>query len=254
MFFRRKTVESFKKVNVFIISGGKCGGSTLKRTFTKIRGFKAVHGHSNLYWNNQSPDDPNAISVHDVLQQNKKLHDDIWVIDSYRDPIERKISGFFETLDDYLPGYQKHSVSELVDICNRKWFREFKSFREWYHPLNEIMVLFGMPRIDKFDFDKKYEIRHHENIKFVKLRFNDIADWGDILSTIFGRKMKITKGNVSDKKSYNKLYDNFKTLYKVPRWYLKEAVNYLEFKTFNNEQEQIRYLEKWGEKVTDEYE
>ena len=247
-------MKRFRKVNVFIISGGKCGGATLNNTFNKMWAFKAAHGHSNLYWNGQAAGDPNTVSAYDVLQQNKSLHEKLRVIDSYRDPIERKLAGFFETIETYLPNYKKYSVPELVDLCNTEWLREYETTREWYHPLNDMMKKFGMPRLDSFDFDKKFEVRRHENIEFVKIRFNDISQWGDVLSAAFGRKIKMVNANLSAGRRYEDVYTSFKTIYKVPKWYLDIVRNDAEFKTFKSEEEQAAYLDKWGQRETDEYE
>ena len=78
--------------DVFICCGGKCGGTTLAYTFHQ-NGYKTTHLHSSRHLGNfKSTIDVNH--TFDIINASKQKGP-IYIIDSYRTPIERKISCFF---------------------------------------------------------------------------------------------------------------------------------------------------------------
>lgn len=88
------------KINTFIYCGGKCGSSTLYETIRK-NNFKGIKLHSNaghMFFNGGE-------SVFDIINHNRNHNEILYFIDSYRNPIERKISLFFNNgvfnLNDY---------------------------------------------------------------------------------------------------------------------------------------------------------
>ena len=80
------------KFDIFICCGGKCGGTTLAYTFHQ-NGYKTTHLHSSKHLGNfKSNIDVNH--TFDIINASKQ-QGPIYIIDSYRTPIERKISCFF---------------------------------------------------------------------------------------------------------------------------------------------------------------
>jgi hypothetical protein len=99
--------------DIFVYCGGKCGSSTLYNTFIN-NGFSSIHVHSNYYYyyyyyyytfctlNNDD-------SIFDVIDDSCKSKE-IYLFDSYRNPIERKISSFFQNLSIHVVNYRELSV------------------------------------------------------------------------------------------------------------------------------------------------
>jgi hypothetical protein len=168
----------------------------------------------------------------------------IYIIDSYRNPIERKISSFFENINIYLPNYYKLSVEEIIKFFDDN---NFIYNLEEYHSINEILDHYNIPRFTNYDFYKKYNIYKKDNIIFIKIRFNDIKNWNIILSKIFNKNIIIQNSNLSINKIYNNIYNQFIEKYKVPKKFLEENLaNDIEFKIYNNSHEQEDYFNKWN--------
>jgi len=80
----------------------------------------------------------------------------------------------------------------------------------------------------------------------VKIRFNEISEWSNILSTLFNTKITIKNHNLTEKKEINLLYNDFKNVYKIPKSYLsKQLKKDASFKIYNSKKEQAEYIEKW---------
>ena len=59
-------------------------------------------------------------NIHDLIKvssKNKKLY----FIDSYRLPIDRKISSFFQNIHKNIPDYNTKSVKDIIKIFNEKY-------------------------------------------------------------------------------------------------------------------------------------
>jgi len=222
---------------VFIYCGGKCGSSTLERTFT-TNGFVTLRCHTNLEFKKTKHTNINIHAVIDGCKKRRK----VYVIDVYRTPIERKISSFFENLNTHVPNYTSLSIEQLTTIFNNK----FLDTIEEYHPFDEVMQNMGFKKNERYDFNKKYIKIVYDNIIFIKLRFTDIAIWGNILTEIFGKKIIIHPDNLSNKKSTYNLYNNFKNNYKVPKEYLESLKDKdINFKIYNKPEEQDKYINMW---------
>ena len=235
-------MEKLYKLNVIVYSGGKTGGTTLNNTFN-LNGFNSLHVHSNYYFQTKVLKN-NNISIFDVINYNCKKRE-LYIIDSYRTPIERKISSFFENIIYYLPNYNEYSVNQLIDIFNDKYFYTI----EEYHPFDELKQYYGYPDFTEFDFNKKYSIITTNNITFIKIRFNEINNWSQMLEEIFGQQIIIHNENLTANKTINQIYNEFKNNYKVPDKYLDEILpNDKNFLLFNSKAEQYEYIRKWTNK------
>ena len=175
--------------------------------------------------------------------KNKKLY----IIDSYRTPIERKISSFFHNIHVHVPSYKNKSCEELIDIFNTKYLNTI----EEYHSINPIMEEYGVEPFNTFDFKKKYVIKKQGNLIFIKLLFSDISNWIDILSEIFNKKIIIPpeqKQNLSKNKNYFSIYNEFKLMYKTKKSYINNILkNDKQFRIFNTQEQQELYINKYLE-------
>uniref|UniRef100_A0A6C0EF78 Sulfotransferase domain-containing protein n=1 Tax=viral metagenome TaxID=1070528 RepID=A0A6C0EF78_9ZZZZ len=208
-------IENFD--NLIIYQFGKVGSSTLTKTFENI--IPTTHTH---YF------DSNLI-------KNKTL-----IINVTRNLFDRNISAFFQNINNKpndgdfdIPYNGKHiregclmysEKKEMSELIN--FFRDINiekllkiRYTNWYKYFNEQLNIniFEKP----FDFYKKYTIYETNNITLIILRFEDINNWENILSTIFNRKINIISDNLTNNKDIYELYENFKKTYK----YSEEEIN-----------------------------
>lgn len=229
-------MKKLKEVDMICIAGGKCGSTTLLKTFTKNK-YNAIKAHSIGDFKKQFGYD-GLFDLIDRSSKNKK----VYIVDSYRTPIERKISSFFENINHHVPDYKHKNVQQLIDVFNNKYIH----ILEEYHTINDIMKHYGLQTFDTFDFNNKYIIKKSNNIVFVKLLFSDIHKWNNILSNIFNKKIIMHNGNMTRNKNIYSLYKQFIIKYQVPKIYIiNTLINDKQFKIFNTPKTQKLYINKW---------
>jgi hypothetical protein len=223
-------------IDCILMCNGKCGSSTLLSTMI-ANGFNTIKVHNKKFFINEFKYD-GLIDTININSSNKPLY----IIDCYRTPIEREISGFFENIHRYVPDYKNKSCNELIRI-----FNTFCLNYNQPESINEIFDEYKIKRFTQFDFNKGYIRKQVGNMIFIKLLFKDIHKWDIILSNIFNKPITITNGNLSKDKEYYTLYENFKKNYKVPKAYINRLQTNEAFKIYNTKEEQILYLNKWLE-------
>lgn len=234
--------DKYKNIQVFVYCSRKCGSMTLTKTFNQY--YKAFHVHNQQDFVNFYKE--TKYSIFDVIEYNSKTNKDIYVIDVYRTPIERKISSFFQSIDNHFPNYKKYNTRTLIKFFNRRFIYNLEEFQS----IDEIMKHYDIPVFTNFDFEKGYNIVKKDNIHFIKLRFNDIQNWSKILSNIFNRNINIISDNISDNKEYAHIYKVFKKYYFIPKnYYFNILPNDINFKIYNTEEEQKEYYEKWKKRL-----
>ena len=225
-----------KPVDVLVISGGKCGSTTLMMTM-RDNGFKCEKYHNTKSFKIRNKEGDLYSFVEECCKDKT-----IFIIDSYRLPIERKISSFFHNLNSHLPEYKEFSIEELITFFNEKKVM----YLEEGHSINYLQNHFKFPRFKSFDFEKRYNIYEQDNKILIKILFRDIGNWDKILSEIFNKEIVITSANVSKNKDYYDLYMEFLDKYKVPKRYLEKVLSKdTEFKIYNTPEEQENYIKKW---------
>jgi hypothetical protein len=222
--------------DIIVYCGGKCGSSTLEATFKK-NGYKTIRAHGINDWNARFPNGPGIMNIIKDNSRRKK----IFIIDAYRTPIERKISSFFQNIEKHVPQYARLSLAELIHIFNTR----FLSTIEEQHSIDEVMHKFNVPLFREFDFTNGYVMKEHKNMVFVKILFRDIAKWGQILRSIFGRNIPIYSDNITVNKGINTLYTAFKAAYRLPASYLLSLDNDKHFHIYNTPDEQQKYIAYW---------
>jgi hypothetical protein len=232
-----------RDINTFIYCGGKCGGVTLRNTFHK-KNIRCIHSHSNEEFIK------NYIScgtIHEVINQNSGWHKNIYIIDSYRLPIERKMSSFFQNMTIDVPDYGSKTTQELTTYFNQQYIHNVDPTQnnEDYHPLDEMMEYLGVESPLTFDFKKMYGILKYKNINFIKIRFQNIDKWTTILSGIVGKPLTLNSANLSKNKPYRDKYEKFKREYKVPVDYLEKLKIDKAFMNYNTPHEQSEYIKYW---------
>jgi len=221
--------------NVYIYCCGKSGSSTLNYTFNK-NGYKSLHCHSSSYYIRRRNEAKINQNIFNVIENSMLNNERVYIIDSYRTPIERKISSFFQNYND-----SNKEISYIIELLDKNIYS-----LEKYVSINELFDYFKIPYFKSFDFEKKYNITYYKNITFIKLRFEDINEWGAILSSIFGKNITIYNDNISEYKHYSKIYKIIKDTYKIPDIMIDAIKNDNEFKIYNKPDSQIKYLEYWN--------
>jgi hypothetical protein len=242
-----------KNILIFIYTPPKVGSTTLvtslrmcctntanvlhihdEHMLTVVTGVKNIHN----------------ISVIELIKFNASIGKQVYVIDVYRNQIERKISEYFELLSCY------HFNTTETNIINYKLELLTKRFNSLFPYLGNGDYFFDKYDIsppDNFDFENKYLMVEENNIKYIKLRLCDAKDWGDILSTIFNMDIVIVKDYQTENKVIGSLYKKFNENYQIPFNLLESIQNCKYFNYYNTEIEQLNYITLWKLKTCDSY-
>ena len=118
-----EVLQKYHKIKYFILCGGKCGGSTLRNSINVNVNCAHFHGNNtiglkNVYESLKYHFDNKLIDVYNMIDYNKDFHNNLYVIDCYRYPIERSISAFFQNISLLVPNFSKISIENLINIFN----------------------------------------------------------------------------------------------------------------------------------------
>ena len=189
------------------------------------------------------------VTINELIQYISNMNKNVWVIDVYRSPIERKMSEFFEKLSSLHFNNTENNVKkyDIKRVMNRFNFL-FPHLSNEEHYFDK----YNIENPTQFDFIKKYTIQEKNGIKYVKLRLMDSETWTNILSEILKEKIFIVKDYQTSHKDIYELYDLFKKEYKLPVNFFEEIKNckYLNF--YLSEEERENYLNLWEKRVINE--
>lgn len=191
-----------------------------------------------------------GVTVNEIIQYNKYLGRDVYVIDVYRSPIERKISAYFEKVGVY------HFNTSDENVNNYDIKRVINRFNKIFpHIANgdHFMDVYNIPLPITFNFSNKYLLQEHNGIKYIKLRLKDSSFWSDILTNIFGKKICSIKDYESINKPIKELYIRFKENYKIPSNFLSEITNCRYLKYYYSPSEIQEYINQWSQKLSPEF-
>jgi len=234
-----KNTKDYMNFDIFVYCGGKCGGTTLSNTFTK-NNYKTTHLHVSICkgFFSSDIDTNNTFNIIDNSSSDKL----VYIIDSYRTPIERKLSSYFQNIEITTPNYKSLSTEELIMFFNQNLL----DIIEEYHSIDEVLTHYNIPLWKEFDFEKGYNIVRKDNKVFIKILFKDIENWGKILSEILSKEITIFSENLTANKSVFSYYNKFKEMYKVNKSYIYNILqNDKHFKVYNTEAEQEKYISEW---------
>ena len=225
--------------DIIVCAGGKCGGTTLKNTMIRS-GYNTLHIHNlTSFGVSDALNNNNIIDIINNLDNNKKQ---IYIIDIYRNPIERKISSFFQNISKHCPEYTNFTINKLIKFFNLLFLNDI----EEYHPINQLLDYYKLPHFKNFDYENKYNIMKYNNINFIKIRFQDINEWNTILSNIFKKEIIIYPKNLTEKKKIYNLFIEFKNNYYTSPQYINNIlINDKEFYIYNTISDQEFYIKKY---------
>ena len=233
---------------VFVYTPPKVGSTTLVSSIRLSASYKfsVIHLHDEemLYVLTGVTD----ITISEIIRYNKYIGRNIYVIDVYREPLERKMSEFFDKLASFhfnntTDKVNKYNVNRLIVRFNNI-FTHIANGDHYFDKMTE-----GI-KPDMFDFEKKYLIQKVFDISYIKLRLRDSAQWGKILSGLLGCEITIVNDYETDKTPLKDLYQRFKNAYKIPSNYITQIENCPYFKYYLSSDEKIAYISKLRAKST----
>jgi len=198
--------------NVIIYAGGKTGGSTLFQSFLKTN-MKPIHIHSNKCFKescrmNIMPfNEKYTKSIFDYID----TKEDVFIIDVYRNILDRKLSAYFQNLEHnrkYFNVPADLSIEEEVDFFHI----HIMPYLENYEGIKEALDYYDASLIYK----KNHWHNKKNNVNFIRLKFNNIEQWLDILKLYIPHEHmpeKLIDTNLSNNKSYYSRYKLFKQLF-----------------------------------------
>ena len=188
------------------------------------------------------------VTINEIILFNKYLKKDVYVINIYRCPIERKISTFFEKIGSY----HFNNTDELVNNYNIiKVINRFNNIFPWICIGDHFIDKYNITIPQSFDHNNKHIMLVHNNIKYITLRLKDSNEWGSILTNIFGFHICIIKDYESSNKPIHNLYNQFKTHYKIPINLLNDILNDKYFNYYFSNIEKHNYYNEWLNKSCD---
>jgi hypothetical protein len=189
-----------------------------------------------------------GISINEIILYNAYLGKDIYVIDVYRSPIERKISTFFEKIGSY----HFNNTEENINSYNiNKVINRFNNIFPYIGLGDHFMDRYNIQIPINFDTDNKYLLVKENGISYIKLRLNDSNIWGQLLTSIFGTTICIVKDYESSSKPIKDLYNSFKNNYRIPKNLLDGILNCKYFNYYYSQEEKTQYYNEWLIKSTD---
>lgn len=257
-------IDSIKKVNdkvfnseisnniIFIYTPPKVGSTSLVSSIrlSASHKYSVIHIHDEIMLNYITGVNEN-VTINELIKYNKMIGKNIYVIDIYRTPIERKISEYFEKLSCY------HFNNTEENLNNYKLDMIIKRFNSIFPFLGRGDHYYDKYGLDieniEFDFDKLYIHNIVDGVHYIKLRLNDSKEWGNILTKILDTEIVVVSDYQTDDKKIGTLYNKFKESYKIPSNYLEMIKNDKFLNIYLNSQELDKYLSVWNSKKDAEF-
>jgi ribosomal protein L14E/L6E/L27E len=243
--------EATKKKDtlIFIYTPPKVGSTTLVTSLrvSCARKVNVLHIHDeNMLSVITGIKNENKITINEVINYNSSIGKNIFVIDVYRNPIERKISEYFELLTCY------HFNTNETNISNYKLETLIKRFNSLFPFIGSGDYFFDKYEInvpDNFDFDNKYLLIEKNNVKYIKIRLCDSNEWSKILTKLLNIDIVIVKDYQTENKIIGEVYKKFNENYKIPYNLLETIKQCKHFNYYNSDVEKEHYISKWNSKI-----
>ena len=234
--------KNANKKLIFVYTPPKVGSTSIVSSL-RIFGsamFNIIHIHDEEMLRVLS--NISGVTVNEIIQFNKFLGRDVYVIDVYRSPIERKISAYFEKVGIY----HFNTTDENVNTYNfDKVINRFNKLFPHIANGDHFMDVYNIPLPQTFDFNNKYLLIEHNGIKYIKLRLKDSGCWSNMLTNIFGLQICAVKDYESMNKPIKDLYTLFKSNYRLPSNFLTDIMNCKYLNYYYSPSEIQEYIGQW---------
>jgi len=251
--FSSKISKEYENL-IFIYTPPKVGSTALVSSLrlSCSNKFLTLHIHDENMLNILTNyDNKHNITINDIIKYNASLGKNIYVIDVYRNPIERKISEYFELLSNFHFNNSDINITKYdLNLLIKRFNKLFPYIGEGDYFFDKYQLSILIP--EAFDFEKKFLYIKNNNINYIKLRLCDSNKWGTILSSILETEIVIIPDYKTENKVIGSLYRQFKNNYKIPENFLENIVKCHYFNYYNSDIEKEKYLDYWNNKITDE--
>jgi hypothetical protein len=233
---------------IFIYTPPKVGSTTLVSSLRISLGksYNIIHIHDEVMLSVLTG--IKGVTINNIIQYLASNGKNVFVIDVYRTPVERKMSEFFEKISPYHfnnseENIMHYSIKRVSDRFN-KIFPHIENNDHYFEKYN---ITNPIP----FDFVNKYTIQIINGVSYIKLRLCDSHLWSSILSLIFQNEIVLINDYKTETKKIGQLYKRFKDEYKLPINFFEElkTSKYLNF--YYNEEERNKYLDLWKNKLSE---
>ena len=234
---------------IFVFVPPKVGSTSLVSSIRlwASHKFNVLHIHNEIML--KVLYDIQGITVNEMIEYNKSLGKQVYVIDVFRSPIEHKMSAFFETLSSF---HFNTPIEQLKKFKVEKLIQRFNSIFPYIANNDYYREKYGLDTVVPFDFDKKYILQRKNDINYIKLRLRDSNEWDKILSGLLNTEIRIVKDYETENKPIKDIYKAFKDKYRLPANLLELAKNSESLNHYYSEEERSQYFESWNTKITSE--
>jgi len=242
-----KDTEIYNNI-IFIYTPPKVGSTTLVSSIriSASHKFSIIHIHDEIMLNFFTG--INSVTINEIIQYNSYIGKNVFVIDIYRTPIERKFSEFFEKISPY------HFNNTEENINNYTIKRVTERFNKVFPYLalgDHFIDKYNIPVPESFDNINNFLLIKNSNISYIKLRLKDSDKWGKILSEILSTEIIIISDYETNNKIIGKLYSKFKNEYKLPTNYFDIIKNDKFLQFYYSQEERNSYLSLWSKKLSE---
>ena len=235
---------------IFVYSGAKVGSTTIVSSL-RIFGadkFSVIHIHDEEML--KVLGHINGITVNEIIKYNKYLGREVYVINVYRSPIERKISAYFEKIGAY---HFNNTDENMKNYNIKQIINRFNKILPYLANGDHFIDNYNINIPEHFDHEKKYILVEENGIKYITLRLKDASSsWNNILTKILGSRICIVKDYESEKKAIKEQYKLFKSDYKIPKNLLERIMKCKNLKYYYSQNEQMEYYKEWCKLSTTE--
>ena len=230
---------------IFVYSKPKVGSTSL---ITSLRIF-ASHIFNIIHIHDEEMlkilGNINNITVNEIILYNKIIGNEVYVIDVYRTPIERKLSTFFEKIETlhFNTSCEKLSTYPIERIIER-----FNKIFPYIGNGDNFLDIFNISKPLAFNVEDKYVYVESNGIKYIKLRLQDSEVWGEILTKLLNQEIKIIKDYETMNKPIKSIYLQFKNNYKIPRNFIEDIKECTYFHYYLSKKEREQYINQWTAK------
>jgi hypothetical protein len=242
-----QSVEKNKNI-IFVYCPPKVGSTSLVTSFRlcALKKYTIYHIHDELMLKVLCGIE--NVTINEIINYNKSLGKNVFVIDIYRSPIEHKISVFFEKVSSYHFNNTEENVNAYPVV---KIFNRFNSLFPHLTRSDYYKEVYNIPFPESFDFERKFLLQEINGIKYIKLRLKDSDEWDSILNIIFQTHIKIVKDYETEKKPIKDIYKQFKENYMIPSNLFQLIENCEALKYYYSPEERTNYLNGWSSRQTE---
>lgn len=239
-------VEKNKKL-IFVYCPPKVGSTTLVSSLRLSASDKLtiLHLHNEIML--KVLYNITDVTVNEIIQYNKQIGKQVYVIDIFRTPIEHKMSSLFENIDTF---HFNTTVSDLKTYDIKKIINRFNNLFPHLAPSDHFKDKYNIVVPENFDFERKYVLVEKDGVKYIKLRLKDANFWKEILREILDVDIYLINDYETDSKAVKDVYINFKNNYKIPNNLLENIINSASLSYYLNDEERNDYIQNWRCKST----